>query len=170
MPGFTESNITLEFPDDLYFRLEKCPAYQKLSGYAFKEMDVCWLDERQNLYWLLELKDFTKAETNDHPESLRKRTDNLIKKSIDTLNLFTAYKHHYQGAASFSSCFNRPYPKDAKLKLVNIIHCMPSQLPDIQHLNDQYRRGFQAYAKLFDLTHFSVIAYELAKKKLPFVG
>lgn len=41
MSGFTESNITLNFPDANFFRFANCNGYTALSGNHFKEMDVC---------------------------------------------------------------------------------------------------------------------------------
>jgi hypothetical protein len=61
MPGFTESNITLNFPDANFFRFATCEGYTALSGNHFKEMDACWFDAKENLFWLIELKDFSLA-------------------------------------------------------------------------------------------------------------
>lgn len=61
MYGFTESNITLDFPDHNFFRFSACGGYTALSGNHFKEMDACWYDTYGNIYWLFELKDFSLA-------------------------------------------------------------------------------------------------------------
>jgi hypothetical protein len=53
MPGFTESNITLNFPDANFFRFADCDGYATLSGNYFKEMDACCFDTGDNLYWLI---------------------------------------------------------------------------------------------------------------------
>ena len=37
MPGFTESNITLNFPDANFFVFATCEGYTALSGNHFKE-------------------------------------------------------------------------------------------------------------------------------------
>lgn len=169
MPGFKESNINLEFPDNRFFRLEKCPAYQKLSSYAFKEMDACWFDINNNTYWLIELKDFTIAEISPNHPNFKKQAEGLVKKSIDCLNIFIAYKHQYNGALHFSECFGQQYPLHATLNLVSIIHCTPSQQPDITHLNNAYRNRFKAYAKLFDLENYAIVEHEMARRLLPFV-
>ena len=49
MPGFTESQITLDFPDSNFFRFSSCRGYATQSGNYFKEMDACWYDSVSNV-------------------------------------------------------------------------------------------------------------------------
>jgi len=48
MMPFTESSITLNFPDNNYFRLSECDAYKKLQH--IREMDFCWYDKNDTNY------------------------------------------------------------------------------------------------------------------------
>jgi len=87
MPGFTESSITLDFPDSNFFRFSNCRGYTALSGNNFKEMDACWYDTTSNLYWLIELKDFTSAALSTS-QNVEDRAWNLLKKAVDSLCIF----------------------------------------------------------------------------------
>ena len=93
MPGFTESNITLNFPDNNFFRFANCPGYRSLSGYSFKEMDACWYDESCNELWLFELKDFSFASLDSR--TIKEKSWELINKAVDSLAMLLSLKHHY---------------------------------------------------------------------------
>ncbi len=75
---YTESGITLHFPDNNYFCFENCTLYQKYSGNHFKEMDACWIDVANKTFYLIELKDHTNANLNQ-TETLNKIVE-LVKK------------------------------------------------------------------------------------------
>ena len=42
----TESSVTLNFPDNNYFRLCDCDGYKAIQN-NFAEMDVCWYDQKE---------------------------------------------------------------------------------------------------------------------------
>jgi hypothetical protein len=42
----TESSVTLNFPDNNYFRLCDCDGYKAIQN-NFAEMDVCWYDQKK---------------------------------------------------------------------------------------------------------------------------
>ena len=68
MAGFTESNITLDFPTSDWFRFEKSKPYSSISGFHFKEMDACWLKNMgsaQFEFYAIELKDYRSAKLNE---------------------------------------------------------------------------------------------------------
>lgn len=46
----TESAITLNFPDNNYFRFQDCEGYQALSGHNFKEMDFFGIVNQKTSY------------------------------------------------------------------------------------------------------------------------
>lgn len=169
MSSITESNITLDFPDERFFRLESCPGYRKLSGYHFKEMDVCWYDHAQQLYWLIELKDYSLGNL-DSSSSIEKKAMDLVKKSVDTVSMFLAMQHQYPYAAHLLPCVpDGNIPSDIRLKLLSIIRCESSQRPDVQLLNNAYRNRFKPYAELFNIRHYTVAEYSAAVRLLPFV-
>ncbi|GGF21843.1 hypothetical protein [Echinicola rosea] len=161
-----ESNITLNFSDNNFFRFEDCSGYKALSAYSFKEMDACWFDEDQNTLWLFELKDFTKA--NLAPlENLRSRADNLVKKAVDSLNMLLSIKHSYSYSQTLKKCTTDRINNNTIIKFTSIIHCTSSQKPSISHINDLFRRKFTPYAKLFDINYYSVIEHSRAINLIP---
>lgn len=40
----TESSITLNFPDNNFFRLGECDGYKKIQNHL-SEMDACWYEQ-----------------------------------------------------------------------------------------------------------------------------
>ena len=166
MPGFTESNITLNFPDTNYFRFESCAGYTALSGNHFKEMDACWFDTGGNLYWLFELKDFTLADltTNQNIES---RTWNLVKKAIDSLCMFLSSKHHYTYQANLNPCLPAPPNLTTQFKFISIIHCNAGQAADVQLIHNSFRNKFKPYAEMFGIANYGVMAHSSAITNIP---
>ena len=53
----TESGITLNFPDNNYFRLGGCDGYKKIQN-NFSEMDACWYDQANDTLYIIELKNW----------------------------------------------------------------------------------------------------------------
>lgn len=166
MSGFTESGMTLDFPDANYFRLQDCTGYKNISGFHFKEMDVCWYDTEKNIYWLIELKDFRVATLN--PSTQETRVWDMVKKAVDSLMMFKCVQHGYPYASTFSCMQPLPIPV-TQLNIITIVNCQPTQKPDVQLMNDVFKQKFQGYAKLFDIARLSVMSYDSAKKHLPFV-
>lgn len=168
MPGFTESSITLNFPDTNFFRFADCAGYRTLSANNFKEMDACWYDSVSDIYWLIELKDFTAAAL-DLPENIAKRSWDIVKKAVDTLSMFLCVKHNYDYSKQLIPCFPALAvitPK-TELKVVTIIHCDNAQIPDVQLLNNSFRNKFKPYAELFGIRHYAVIEHSSAIRNLP---
>jgi len=165
MQGFTESNITLNFPDKNYFRLEKCQGYSTLSGDHFKEMDACWYDQFNNEYWFLELKDFSNVQ--DHLNN-NARINDIVKKSVDSLAMFLSNKHNYPfGSQNFSQCFHSGVNDHTLTRIYTIIHCLPESRSSIQILNDKFRNRFTPYAKLFGIIHYGIIEHSQAMRIIP---
>lgn len=167
MPGFTESSITLNFPDTNFFRFANCAGYSLLSGHHFKEMDACWFDATNNLYWLIELKDFSLASIAT-PQTIEQKSWDLVKKSVDSLCMLLACKHAYPYSANLNPCF--PFlvnPSSTQFKFVTIVHCSQSQKPDIQLLNEKFRHKFKPYANLFGISDYSVVEHSIAKRVIP---
>ena len=168
MPGFTESNITLNFPDNNFFRLASCRVYTRLSGYHFKEMDACWYEVNQNLYWLIELKDFTAANISTSSTILERALD-LVKKAVDSLCMFLSAKHAYPYAlAELNPCLPTPVPNaNTQFKVVVIIRCDLSQKTNIPLINEQFKRRFRPYAELFGINHYAVMEHSSAIRIIP---
>jgi hypothetical protein len=168
MPGFTESSITLNFPDTNFFRLADCAGYRKLSGNNFKEMDACWYDSTSDIYWLIELKDFSAAALN-LPENISQRSWDMLKKAIDTLFMFLCVKHNYGYSQQLVPCFSQSatFTQQTEIKIVNIVHCDPAQIPDVQLLHNDFRNKFKPYAELFGVRHYAVMEHSSAIRNLP---
>lgn len=167
MPGFTESNITLNFPDTNFFRFADCAGYSALSGNYFKEMDACWLDTGGNLYWLIELKDFSLA-TLTTPETIEKKSWDIVKKAVDSLCMFLSSKHTYPYASNLNPCFPVPPPNNTtQFKFVTIIHCDTGQKADVQLIHEKFKIKFKPYAELFGITNYAVIEHSTAIRIIP---
>jgi hypothetical protein len=165
MNGFTESNITLNFPDENFFRFAGCAGYAVLSGNHFKEMDACWFDAKRNLYWLIELKDFTSA-TLATPETIEQKSWDIVKKAVDSLCMFLSSKHGYSHWENFGRCFPVD-PNDAtQFKLVTIVKCSPGQKTDVPLINNKFRSKFKPYADLFGIQYYAVIEHSAAIRNI----
>lgn len=163
MPGFKESNITLNFPDSKFFRFASCKGYSILSGHHFKEMDACWFDSANNLYWLIELKDFSLANLTAQ-DTIEKKSSDIVKKTIDSLCMFLSSKHNYQYASNLNSCFPFIPNNTTQFKFITVIHCNTAQKPDIQLINEQFKCKFKPYAELFGINYYSVIEHSAAMR------
>ncbi len=166
MPGFTESSITLDFPDSNFFRFSNCSGYTALSGNNFKEMDACWYDTTCNLYWLIELKDFTSAALNTR-QNVEDRAWNLIKKAVDSLCMFLSSKHAYPYDINLNPCLPATPDSTTEFKFITIVHCSSSQAADVQLIHNSFRRKFKPYADLFGITHYAVLEHSAAIRVLP---
>ena len=167
MPNFTESSITLDFPDTNWFRLADCVGYRSLSGCSFKEMDACWYEEDANMYWLIELKDFSLASLSTN-EGIEKRAWDIAKKAYDSICMFLAVKHGYTYSANLAPSFPKVPDENTVFKLIAIIHCDPSQRADVQLLHNSFCNKFKPYAELFDIKHYGVMEHSRAIAKLPY--
>lgn len=56
----TESEISLNFPDDKFFRFENCDGHKNLSN--IKEMDACWYDQQNDTLYIIELKNWENSQ------------------------------------------------------------------------------------------------------------
>lgn len=166
MPGFTESNITLNFPDSNFFRFATCGGYTVLSGNHFKEMDACWYDAQSNLYWLIELKDFTSASLGNST-NVEDRAWNLLKKAVDCLCMFLSSKHTYPYDTNLNPCL--PYTPDSttQFNFITVVHCNPTQAADVQLIHNSFRGKFKPYAELFGITKYVVVEHSRAISIIP---
>lgn len=166
MPEFTESKITLNFPDANFFRFATCSGYAALSGNHFKEMDACWFDAEKNLYWLIELKDFSLASLTTS-ETIEKKSWDIVKKATDSLCMFLSSKHNYPYAANLKSCLPAVANDATQFKFVTVIHCDIGQKADVQLINEKFKNKFKPYAALFGINHYAVIEHSTAMRIIP---
>jgi len=166
MPGFTESNIILNFPDTNFFRFSACEGYRVLSGNHFKEMDACWHDTTGDIYWLIELKDYSLANIAA-ATTIESKVWDLVKKAVDSLSMFLSTKHSYPW---FTAKYpNLPYtPANATImKFITVVHCDTHQRADVQLMNDSFKNKFKPYAELFGIQYYSVVNHTSAKAIVP---
>lgn len=167
MPGFTESNITLDFPDNNFFRFADCGGYSKLSGNNFKEMDACWHSAADNVYWLIELKDFTADLTSG--SSIEARVWDIVKKAVDSLLLFLSAKHAYlYGETDLLPCMPIAPDGATRFCLFTVVHCPIAKRADIQLLHNSFRTKFMPYAKLFGIANYGVLEHTQAMRVVPY--
>jgi hypothetical protein len=79
----TESNITLNFPDNNYFRFQDCEGYRQIQQ-NFKEMDICWYNQSNDVLYIIELKNWRDGkleEENDpnySPEKIKEIKSSIL--------------------------------------------------------------------------------------------
>ena len=164
---FTESGITLHFPDSNYFCFENCEGYQRLSGSFFKEMDAGWFDIENNTVYLIELKDFTNAVLK--ADNIESRVWGLVKKSVDSCAMLASVLIGTDVGKNILACLPQHVFNFKQVKLIHIINVNDNQKADIQFIRDSFDAKFKSYKHLFGLKGCSVLTYEQAKKHLSFV-
>jgi hypothetical protein len=170
---FSESGITINFPNHDFFCFENCEGYQRLSGYHLKEMDLGWIDRSSGVVYLVELKDFTLANfrETDGSVNIDSRVWDLVKKSVDTCTLLASTIFGNAAGLEIKNCFPKP---DFTLNLsdvvlIHILNSTAEQKADLQLVRDSFNQKFKAYKELFGLKQVSVLTYDQAKKYLYWV-
>jgi hypothetical protein len=164
----TESSITLNFPDNNFFRFQDCSGYKAIQNH-FKEMDACWYDQSTDILYIIELKDWSIANLTDNTFS-DKRIWDLVKKSIDSVCMFMAILLGKPHSVSIQSCSPFTISANTKIKLLSIVNCNPSDTLYITHINTEYKSRFGSYAKLFDISSFLVLTKEKAMQKFYWIA
>jgi hypothetical protein len=168
MQRFTESNITLNFPDNNFFRFESCVGYRNLSSHHFKEMDACWYDSNTNVYWLFELKDYSIANLSN-VQTIDSISWDIAKKAFDSLSMMLSNKHLYPYFGLNTPPCLPVKPNDTtEMKFIVIIHCDISQKPGIQLIHEKFRHKFKPYAELFGIKHYGVVEHSKAITNIPY--
>lgn len=164
MQQFSESGITVTFPDNLTFRFCDCRGHKNLSSFHFKEMDVSWYNQSERKLWLIELKDYTSL---SHEQlSIEDRVNNLVKKSIDALSMILCVKHNYPMKVDFDCLMAVNFDEVEQLCFLHVVHLTQAQQTNAILLNERYKQKFQAYAKLFNIRYFGVMSSEQARRKM----
>jgi len=169
MAGFTESGITLEFSTESWFRFEKAEPYKSVSCFCFKEMDACWVDYTDKKFYAIELKDYTRAGSLE-AGNVEKRISNIVKKVVDSMQMFLSAK--YQNA------FGKELERRNKVDLhsdylevwfITIVNIDNSSKVDLAGFKDKCVNTLQAYTKVWDHVHITLMTYNQAKLRFPFV-
>ena len=181
--ALTESGITLNFPDNNFFRFEKCNGYKDIQNH-FKEMDVCWYDQISDTLYIIELKDwgnFTLTEENEPNASIEEieqikkkiskyRIDGLVKKSVDSVCMFTSILLKKPYSANIQACSPFEITNATKIKLLSIINWTSSDPTYIASVNSEYKSRFNSYAKLYDIKTFLVMSKSQAVERFDWIS
>jgi hypothetical protein len=177
-----ESSITLNFPDNNYFRFQECKGYKDIQN-NFKEMDACWYDETKDELYLIELKDwknnnleeendsrFSEEEVAKIKQRISKfRIGTLFKKSVDSLCMILSVMLETGYSENINNCFSFTITKKTKIKLLSIINWEDTDVTYISSVNSAYKSKFGSYAKLFGIRTFIVLTKERAKTQFDWV-
>jgi hypothetical protein len=163
----TESSITLNFPDNNYFRFQDCNGYKTIQNH-FKEMDACWYDQASDILYMIELKDWSIANLTDSTFS-DKRIWDLVKKSVDSVCMFMAIILGKPHSDSIQSCSPFTISATTKIKLLSIVNCNASDTAYISTINTEYKSRFGSYAKLFEIDAFLVLTKDRAMLRFNWV-
>lgn len=171
-----ESSITLNFPDNNYFRLCDCQGYKDIQN-NFAEMDVCWYDQENDILYLIELKNwennnlleesdptYTADQIAQMKEGISKhRIQNLVKKSIDTTCTFMSILLGKPNGIEIQKCSPFNISNNTTIKLLSIIN-WAADSTYISMINTAYKAKFNSYAKLFDIRTFLVMTKDRASE------
>jgi len=174
MMPFTESSITLNFPDNNYFRLSEWDTYKKLQH--IREMDFCWYDKNDDKLYLIELKDWGDASINEEddpdisPEKIEEmkqgitkyRIKNLLEKSIDTLCIFSSILLNRPTGRSINNCAPFDITVNTEIILLSVINWNVPDFNYVSDINSAYRSRLNSYAKLFGVRKYHVITKKIA--------
>jgi hypothetical protein len=179
----TESSITLNFPDNNYFRLCDCAGYKAIQN-NFAEMDACWYDQKKDILYLIELKNweknnlveetdpnFTHEQIQDMKEGISNyRIRNLVKKSIDTCCIFMSILLGKTNGNKIQQCSPFMISNNTTIKLLSIINWTDIDSTYISTINTQYKSKFNSYAKLFDIKTFLVLTKDKASELFTWIS
>ncbi len=168
--NITESSITLNFPDNNYFRLCDCEGYKAIQN-NFAEMDACWYDQANDILYIIELKNWQNSslkEESDPNYTLEKiqemkdgitnyRIGNLLKKSLDTTCMYMSILLKKENGERIQQCAPFRISINTTIKLLSIVNWAEPDSTYISHINTQYKSKFNSYAKLFDIKAFLVL-------------
>jgi hypothetical protein len=151
MPTYQESGLQVHLPDEDSFRFEDCAAYRRLSGWSLKEMDFGWWDGDRQIFWLMELKDYSRLSPRERlPEPL---FDNLLNKATDSLLMLSSVWLQTEQGATLRRCLpDTCHRLPPRLKLVFVIklHQLPI-IADLGPLGVRLKTRLRGRVALFDL-------------------
>ena len=164
MAGFRESGVELDFPDGKWFMFCDLPSYRRLSGYKFKEVDACWQPESREMFYLIELKDYSteNALTKENAES---RIDEIVKKSVDSLQMTLSmiFQTQYGKSLETESGIDL-HSQQQQLYLIFVIRENPDNILMLSTLKDVCKRHFMPYVRLWGRIKYNILTYSQAKK------
>ncbi|MBC7554913.1 MAG: hypothetical protein H7257_13150 [Taibaiella sp.] len=163
-----ESGITLNFPDNNYFRFQDCNGYLQIQS-NFREMDACWYDQHNDTLYLIELKDWGDGILNEerdakfsaeYVEKLKNDITNarirvLFEKSLDSMIISVLLNKPY--SVNIQRCIPFNISNSTTIKLLSIINWTDSDLTYLSSVQSAYKSHFRPYATLFGIRSFVVM-------------
>lgn len=172
MAGFSESGIDLDFTSGAWFRFQKSEPYSNISGFGFKEMDACYLEfgsDGSKVFYAIELKDFTEAGSLAE-ENMTKRIWDIVKKNVDTLQMFMSARHQHTFGKALESEKNVDLHTGlSKVFFLTIVNVKPENALMVQTLKDKCLGKLCAYSRVWDGISFTLMTKEQAQKRYHFV-
>lgn len=180
--AITESSITLNFPDNNFFRFENCKGYKDIQN-NFKEMDVCWYEQITDTLYIIELKDWKDGKLMEESDSsisaqqIKEMKDGiskfqintLVKKSVDSVCMFISILLEKPYSSNIQTCAPFKISKSTKIKLLSIINWASNDISYIANVNAEYRAKMNPYAKLFGIQTFLVMTKSQALQKFDWI-
>lgn len=175
--AITESSITLNFPDNNFFRFQDCQGYKNIQNH-FKEMDACWYDQATDTLYLIELKNwgnnvlaeennpnFTVAEIAEMKKAITEhRIKELFKKSVDSVCMFMPILLNKPYSSNIQTCSPFTITQTTQIKLLSIINWTSNDITYLSSVKSAYQSRFNAYAKLFNIKAFVVLTKDQASQ------
>lgn len=106
-------------------------------------MDACWIDYEDKKFYAIELKDYTATGSLESVNTADRKW-NITKKVVDTMQMFLA--------AKYQNTFGQTLENEKNVDLHSF--CL---------------EALRGYTKVWDNAHVTVMTYEQARRKLPFV-
>lgn len=179
----TESGITLDFPDNNFFRFQDCQGYRDIQQ-NFKEMDVCWYDQENDILYIIELKDWgdgTLVEEMNPSynvpmiDELKSKITNsrinlLLKKAVDSTCMFLSILLNKPYSANIAICSPFQINVNTSIKLLSIINWTSPDTTYIATVHGQFKTCYRPYARLFGIKTYVILTKEQAKSQYPWVS
>lgn len=165
MAGFTESNITLDFPSPHWFRFEHSLPYSEVSAFHYKEMDACWVKNMGTdtaEFFAIELKDYTNGNIST---TSSERVWDIVKKVVDTIQMYLS--------ARWQQPFGQRLENEKSVdlhtgihaaKFITIVDVAPSDTMLFQALKDSCMNRLKGYTKVWDGIQVHIVTKQQAQR------
>lgn len=165
MAGFSESNITLDFPTEHWFRFEKSKPYSSISAFHFKEMDACWvknIGSGQSEFYAIELKDYRSSRFNEKAET---RVWDIVKKVVDTIQMIMSARHQYPFGKKLEAEKNIDlHTGDVTAKFLTIVDIRPEDSPLFAGMKDECLNRLRGYMSVWENIEIYILTKVQAQK------
>jgi hypothetical protein len=180
--AITESLITLNFPDNNFFRFQDCQGYKDIQNH-FKEMDACWYEQATDTLYLIELKNWgnnildEESDPSVSAEDIAKmkkgitehRIKELFKKSMDSVCMYMSILLNKPYSSNIQACSPFTITETTQIKLLSIINWTNVDTTYISAIKSEYQSRFKSYAKLFNIKTFVVMTKAQASQRYDWI-